>query len=79
MLREGLKFELCDLDAEDAKLTSDYLWHEVEIVIGHVPTVLKILFRFLQMSLGRILLQGSVSMNLFSPMRHQLDLWTFEV
>jgi len=31
------------------------------------------------MSLGRILLQGSVSMMLFDPMRHQVDLRKVEV
>jgi len=31
------------------------------------------------MSLGRILLQGSVLTNLFDPMRPQMDLWKVEV
>jgi hypothetical protein len=31
------------------------------------------------MSLGRILLQGSISMNLFGPMRYQVDLQTLDV
>jgi len=31
------------------------------------------------MSVGRILLQGSVSTNLFDPMRHQVDLRKVEV
>jgi hypothetical protein len=31
------------------------------------------------MSLGRLLLQGSVSTNLFDPMRHQVDLQKVEV
>jgi len=31
------------------------------------------------MSLSRILLEGSVSTNLFDPMRHQVDLWKVEV
>jgi hypothetical protein len=31
------------------------------------------------MSLGRILLQGSLFMNLFDPMRHQVTLWIIEV
>jgi hypothetical protein len=31
------------------------------------------------MSLGRILLQGSISLHLFDPMRHLVDLWAVEV
>jgi hypothetical protein len=78
-LSEGLEIELSDFDAEDATLKGDYLWQVVEIVIGGVPTVLEVRFMCLFMSLGRILLQGSVSMNLFGSMRHQVDLWKVEV
>ena len=44
-----------------------------------VPTILKVHFMFLFMSLGRILLRGSLSTNLFHPMRHQVDLQKDEV
>jgi hypothetical protein len=55
-------------------LKGDYLWQVVEIVFGGVQTILEVGFMCLLMSLSRILLQGSVSTNLVSPMRHQLDL-----
>jgi hypothetical protein len=60
-------------------LKGDYLWQVVEIVIRGVPTVLEVRFMCLFMSLGRILLQGSLSMILFSPMRHQVDIQKIEV
>jgi len=44
-----------------------------------VPTVLEIQFMRLFMSHSRILLQGSVSTNLFDPKRHQVDLRKVEV
>ena len=78
-LSEGLEIELSDFEAEDATLKGDYLWRVVEIVIGGVPTVLEVCFMCLFMSLGRILLQGSISTNLCSPMRHQVDLRKVEV
>jgi hypothetical protein len=59
-LSEGLEIELSDFDAENATLKGDYLWQVVEIVIGGVPTVLEVYFMCLFMSLGRLLLQGSV-------------------
>jgi hypothetical protein len=74
-----LEIELSDFEAENAMLKGDNLWQVVEIVIGGVPTVLEVRFMCLFMSLGRILLQGSVSTNLFSPMRHQVDLRKVEV
>jgi len=74
MLCEGLEIELSEFHAEDTTLTGDYLWQVVEIVIGGVPTVLEVLLRCFFMSLGRILLQGSVSTNQFDPIRHQVDL-----
>ena len=79
MLSEGLEIELSDFEAENATLKGDYLWQVVEIVIGGVPTVLEVRFMCLFMSLGRILLLGSVSTNLFGPMRHQVDLRKVEV
>jgi hypothetical protein len=79
MLIEGLEIELSDFEAEDATLNGDYLWQVVEIVIGGVPTVLEVRLMSLFMSLGRMLLQGSVSTNLFDPTRHQVDLRKFEV
>jgi len=75
----GLEIELSGFEAENATLKGDYLWQVVEIVVGGVPTVLKVHFLCLVMSLGRILLQCSVSTNLFSPMRHQVDLQKVEV
>jgi len=73
-LSEGLGIELSDFKAEDEMLKGDYLWQVVEIVIGGVPTFLEVRLMCLFMSLGGILLQGSVSMNLFDLMRHQVDL-----
>ena len=78
-LSKGLEIELSDFEAEGAMLKGDYLWHVVEIVIGGVPTVLEVRFMCLFMSLSRILLQGSVSTNLFDQMRHQVDLRKVEV
>jgi len=78
-LSEGLEIEGSDFETEDATLKGDYLWHVVEIVIGGVPTVLDVRFMCLFMSLGRILLQGSVLTNLVGPMRHQVDLRKVEV
>jgi hypothetical protein len=69
-----LEIELSDFEAENATLKGDYLRQVVEIVIGGVPTVLEVRFMCLFISLGRILLQGSVSTNLLDPMRHQVDL-----
>jgi hypothetical protein len=47
--------------------------------MGGVPTVFEVGFICLFMSLGRILLPGSVSTNLFGPMRHQVDIQKVEV
>jgi hypothetical protein len=79
MLSEGLEIELSDFEAENATLKGDFLWHVIEIVIGGVPTILEVRFVSLFMSLGRKLLQGSVSMNRFGAMRHQVDLRKVEV
>jgi ABC-type thiamin/hydroxymethylpyrimidine transport system permease subunit len=73
MLSEGSEIELSDFEAEDAMLNGHYWWQVVEIVIGGVPTVLEVCFMCLFMSLGRILMQGSISMDMFEPMRHQED------
>ena len=75
MLSEGLEIELSDSEAENATLNGDYLWQVVEIVIRGVPTVLEVRLMCLLMSRSRILWQGSISMNLFDPMRHQVDFW----
>jgi len=66
-LIEGLEIELCDFEAENATMKADSLLQVVEIVIGGVPTFHKVRFMLLFMSLSRILLQGSVSTNLFGP------------
>ena len=79
MLSEGLEIELYDSEAEDVTLKGDYLWQVVEMLIGDVPTGLEVCLMCLFMSLCRILLQGSVSTNLFDPMRHQVDLRKVEV
>jgi hypothetical protein len=78
-MSEGLEIELSDIEAEDATLKGDYLWQVVEIVIGGVPTVLEVRCLCLFISLGRLLFEGSVSTNLFDPMRHQVDLQKVEV
>jgi hypothetical protein len=79
MLSEGLEIVLSDYDPENTTLKGDYLRPVVEIVIGGVPTVLEIRFMCLFMSLGRILLQGSISTNLFDPVRHPVYLRKVEV
>jgi len=79
MLNERLDIELSDFPAEDSTVKGDYLWQVVEIVIVGVPTILEVLYMCFFMSRGRILLQGSVLMNLFVPMRHQVDLQNVEV
>jgi hypothetical protein len=68
MLSERLKFELSNFEAEDATLKGDYLWLVVKIVIAGVATVLAVRLKCLFMALSEILLQGSVSTNLFDPM-----------
>jgi hypothetical protein len=77
-LSEGFVIDLSDFEAENATLNDQYLWEVVEIVIGGVPTVLEDRFICMLMSLGRILLQGSVSPNLFGAMRQQVVLGTVE-
>jgi hypothetical protein len=67
-LSEGLVIELSDCDAANATQKGDTLRQVVESVIGGVPTVLEVRFICLFMSLGRILLQGSVSTKLFDSM-----------
>ena len=69
-LSDGLEIELSDFEVENVTLKGDYLWQVVEIVIGGIPTILEVRFMCLFMCLGRILLQGSVSTNLFGPMRN---------
>jgi hypothetical protein len=76
---ECLEVEPSDFEVEDAMLKGDYLWQVVKIVIGGVQTVLEVRFMCLIMSLVGILLQGSVSTNLFGPMRHHVDLQKVEV
>jgi len=72
-LSGGLEIELSHFEEEYATLHGDFLRQVVEIVIGSIPTVPEIRFMCLFMSHGRILLQGSVSTNLFDPVRHQVD------
>jgi hypothetical protein len=54
-------------------MNGDYLLQVIEIVIAWVPTILEVRIVCLFMTVGRILLQHSVSTNLFSPMSHQVD------
>jgi hypothetical protein len=79
MLSKGLEFELPDFTAEDTTVNGNYFWQVVEIVIGGVPTVIEVHFMHMFMSLGTILLQGSVLTNQFDPMRHQVDIQIVEV
>jgi len=62
-----LEIELSHFEAEDAMTKGDFLWQVVEIVIGGIPTVFEVRFMCMFMSLGRILLQGSVLTNVFGP------------
>jgi hypothetical protein len=48
-------------------------------VIGGIPTILEVRFMCLFMSPCRIVLQGSVSTNLFGPMSHQVNLRKIDV
>ena len=78
-MSKGLEIELSDFEAENMTPKGDYLWQVVEHAIGGVPTVLEVHLMCLFISLRRILLEGSVSTNLFSPMRHQVDLRKVEL
>jgi hypothetical protein len=78
-LSEGLEIKLSDFETENVALKGDYLWQVVEIVIGGVPTVREVRFMCFFRSLGRQLLQGCVSTNLFGLMRHQVDLRKAEI
>jgi len=78
-MTERLEIEHSHFEAEDVMLNGDYLWQVVETLIGGVPTILEVLVMFGFMSLGRILLQGSISTNLFGPMRHRVDIQNIEV
>ena len=68
MLSERLAIELSDCEAENGTLKGNHLRHVVEIVIRGDPTVLDVHCMCLFMSLGRILLQGSISTIPFDPM-----------
>ena len=78
-LSEGLKIEHSDFETENATLKDIHSCQVVEIVIGGVPTVLEIRLMSMCMSLGWILLLGSVLRNMFDAVRHQVDLWNVEV
>jgi len=65
-----LEIEVSDFEAENVTLKGYYISQVVEIVIGGVPTVVEVRIMCLCMFLGRMLLQGSVSTNLFDPMRY---------
>jgi hypothetical protein len=74
-----MEIELSDFEAENGTLKGDYLGQVVVSVIGGVPTVHEVRFMCLFMSLGRILLQDSLLLNQFDPMRHQVDLRNVDV
>lgn len=74
-----MAIELSDCEAENTTLTADYLWQVFEIVIRGIPTIIEVHFMCLVISLGRILVQCSVPMNQFHPMRHPVDSRTVEV
>ena len=56
-----------------------YLWQVVELMIGGVPTIVLVHFMWLWISLGRILLEGSITTNRFNSMRHSMDLRNVEI
>jgi hypothetical protein len=74
MLSKCFDIQLANFEPENATMNGDYLLQGVENVNGGIPTILEVWLRFLFMSLRRIQLTGSLSPNLFDPMRHQLDL-----
>jgi hypothetical protein len=78
-LSQGLEIMLSYFESEDATLQSDYLWQVVEIGIVGIATVLEVRLMCFLISLGRILLEGSILTNLFDPMRYKVDLQKFEV
>jgi hypothetical protein len=74
----GLDIELSELEAENTTVKRDYLRQEVEIVMRGVLIVHEVRFMCLFLYLGRILLNGYVSTNLFDLLRHQVDLRSVE-
>jgi hypothetical protein len=68
-----LEIQLSDFEGENATVKGDYSRQVVEIVIEGIPTIHEIRFMCMFMTLGRILLEGSVSTNLFDPVRHHMD------
>jgi hypothetical protein len=78
-LSECMEIELSNFKPQDAMLKGDHLRQVVEIVIGGDPAVLEFRLIYCFMSLGRILLQGSVSINLVDQMKYQLNLRKAEV
>jgi len=76
-LSKDLEIEISDFDAENAELMGDYLRKAVEIVIGGVPTVVEVRFMCLFLSLGRTLLQGSVSVTGVQHLSNNTSLSTF--
>jgi hypothetical protein len=79
MLSEDIEVERSDFEAENAMLIGDFLSDIVEIVIGGIPTVLEVRFMWLFVFLSRLLMQGSISMNLVDSMRLHVDLRKVEV
>jgi hypothetical protein len=79
MLSQSLEIQLSDFEAENATVKGDYSRQVVEIVIGGIPTIHEIRFMCMFITLASILLEGSISINLFDPVRHQVDLPKVEV
>jgi hypothetical protein len=79
MVTAGFEIEISDYEAEHAALPSRYFWQVVEIVIRGVLTVVEVGFICVFISLSRILLQFSLSTNLFGPIQHHVDIWIVQV
>jgi hypothetical protein len=62
-----------------ATLTGDHLGQVADIVKGGIRTVLEVCVMDWVISLSRILLQCSILMNLFDPIRHQVYLQNGDV
>jgi len=76
---KDLEIELPESKEENVTLKGDYVLQVVEIVIGGIPTILEFRFKCMFGSLGRSLLQGFISTNLFDPMWHEVCFHTVEV
>jgi hypothetical protein len=78
-LSEDLDIALSGFEADYVTLNSDFFRQVVEIVIESIQTVLEICVIWFFLTLGRILIQGSISTKLFAPLKHQVDLRKVEI